>query len=670
MGKNQSKNAGLPQEAARFKVGDRVAVTMEVENFRLLQNDHGGWDAQMSLIFGNVGIVQRLLPNGGIMVHYKVANATWQLNPAAVEKLVAYRTGDKVRVCVTLETMKELQKGHGGYNEAMSTTIGKVGVVIGATPNFDVRVRVCGNSWWYNPLCLEAAPNSSIDDAADSCDSESSDDGSDVLAAGIAGLLLRHAVEDMREHLQRARGDGPNESPLHAACCHGNQEVVRELIEAGNDVNVRDRDGDTPLHYCAYSNEPGVMRLLANAGADLNAVNKQNRTPLHIAASKEHAECVRTLLSFSRRIDVNKQHVAGDTALHDAITIDAVEIASLLINFSTMDLSLTNERGFNSLHHACLKGNHIIAERILSKRPNLLNVAKNDGFTALHLAANNGHFRVAKILLSKRQCDMNAQASKGETPLMLAAIFGHWDIVELLVEAGADVNRQDQDGDTVIHYAIGRHQLSELLSSRISNAPTVQAIQQELPDGLLAPICYLANRGADVYIMNNKGISPLMVAAHYDLSEFIVAWASRRRFVAPERSIAVRGSLTGPQGDVKCKICRESDANVVFKPCGHQATCVECCARCKVCVTCSVPVQAKVNLDGTPVRSLEQNQRTQEELDSRLQELEDRHTCGICMDKPRDVVFLCGHGSCAVCAGNLNLCHMCRTPIERKIALY
>lgn len=102
-------------EITRFKVGDRVAVTMDVENFRLLQNDYGGWEAQMSLvrsshvisrafqhnlkatlitpeplhmqIFGNVGIVQKLLPSGGLMVHYKVANATWQLNPTAVEKV-------------------------------------------------------------------------------------------------------------------------------------------------------------------------------------------------------------------------------------------------------------------------------------------------------------------------------------------------------------------------------------------------------------------------------------------------------------------------------------------------------------------------------------------------------------------------------------------------------
>nr|XP_037281064.1 E3 ubiquitin-protein ligase MIB2-like [Rhipicephalus microplus] len=137
-----------------------------------------------------------------------------------------------------------------------------------------------------------------------------------------------------------------------------------------------------------------------------------------------------------------------------------------------------------------------------------------------------------------------------------------------------------------------------------------------------------------------------------------------------EASRPSRQSSASPLTGEKCKICIESEANVVFQPCGHRTTCQECSVRCKVCLTCAVPIQEKVDLDGMPVRGREQNQTTPRDLDSRLQELEDRHTCNICMEKPRDVVFMCGHGSCKVCAENLDLCHMCRVPIERKIALY
>ncbi|XP_075745816.1 E3 ubiquitin-protein ligase MIB2 isoform X3 [Rhipicephalus microplus] len=567
MGKEQSRAACTSKGDVadkgpdRFKIGDRVAVTMDVETFRLLQNDYGGWEAQMSLIFGNVGIVQRVLPNGGIMVNYKVANATWQLNPVAVEKLIAYKPGDKVKVCVTPEAMKELQKGHGGYYEHMRPSIGKVGIVLSSMPDYDVYVRVCNRVWLFNPLCLEPAPNSPIDNS----DSSSSQTAADNMVDLVGNLEdLRQALEHFGEVVQRARRRSLQESPLHTVCYHGNEDMAKTLIDAGNDVNVKDIDGNTPLHYCAVG----------------------------------------------------------------------------------------------------------IAERILSKRLNLLNVAKNDGFMALHLAAKNGHIRVVKTLLSKRQCDMNAHASKGETPLMLAAFFGHWDIVEILVEAGADVNRQDQDGDTVLHYAISRHHLIALHSPDTSNSPTLSAIARELPNERLAPLCYLANRGADFHIMNNKGISPLIMAAATDILEHIAAWASRSRFTVSEASRVTRQSSASPLTREKCKICIESEANVVFQPCGHRTTCQECSVRCKVCLTCAVPIQEKVDLDGMPVRGREQNQTTPRDLDSRLQELEDRHTCNICMEKPRDVVFMCGHGSCKVCAENLDLCHMCRVPIERKIALY
>ena len=57
-------------------------------------------------------------------------------------------------------------------------------------------------------------------------------------------------------------------------------------------------------------------------------------------------------------------------------------------------------------------------------------------------------------------------------------------------------------------------------------------------------------------------------------------------------------------------------------------------------------------------------------LQRRLQEMEDTHLCGICLENKRNVAFLCGHGACAQCAQPLSICHMCRKPINHKINLY
>lgn len=49
----------------------------------------------------------------------------------------------------------------------------------------------------------------------------------------------------------------------------------------------------------------------------------------------------------------------GDTALHDAISKENLEILDLLINIPEIDFTLKNKRGFNVLHHAALKGNNL-----------------------------------------------------------------------------------------------------------------------------------------------------------------------------------------------------------------------------------------------------------------------------------------------------------------------
>lgn len=79
-----------------------------------------------------------------------------------------------------------------------------------------------------------------------------------------------------------------------------------------------------------------------------------------------------------------------------------------------------NNRGFNVVHHAALKGNNAAMEKLLSIARQLVDVKKDDGFAALHLACLNGHRAVAETLLSLGQADVDLRNNKRQTPLLLA----------------------------------------------------------------------------------------------------------------------------------------------------------------------------------------------------------------------------------------------------------
>lgn len=120
-------------------------------------------------------------------------------------------------------------------------------------------------------------------------------------------------------------------------------------------------------------------------------------------------------------------------------------------------------------------------------------------------------------------------------------------------------------------------------------------------------------------------------------------------------------------------MCSElSEENVELEPCHHKPACEDCSSRMKKCLHCGVPVARRVTKDGRviPPKSRQPSAERMRYLECKIAEIEESHACSICMEKKRNVVFMCGHSACSKCADTLKTCHMCRKAITQKIPIY
>ncbi|MEW6356608.1 MAG: ankyrin repeat domain-containing protein [Planctomycetota bacterium] len=87
-------------------------------------------------------------------------------------------------------------------------------------------------------------------------------------------------------------GCGGKSGKLRSAAKAGNVERVKQLLDAGADINGADMFSQTALHLAALHGHKDVVQLLIDRGADVNPTDESGATPLNYARSKGHQDIV------------------------------------------------------------------------------------------------------------------------------------------------------------------------------------------------------------------------------------------------------------------------------------------------------------------------------------------------------------------------------------------
>lgn len=234
---------------------------------------------------------------------------------------------------------------------------------------------------------------------------------------------------------------------LSSAALFGHTEIVALLLEAGAEVNARNRDGSTPLHSAAFLGQYEAAELLLENGAGINIRNGDGGTPLDATGVDwETTGFIAGLLKIKidrEKVETGRVKVVELLRQHGASTNTSSESNTLCDAVRSRDLQAVKEQLANGVD---------------------INAEDSEfGVTALSWAALLGNTEIAKFLIAKG-ADVNARSRDGSTPLHSAAFLGRTEIAELLIQKGAEVNLKNYRDEIPLDVSVVDWETTEFIA--------------------------------------------------------------------------------------------------------------------------------------------------------------------------------------------------------------
>jgi ankyrin repeat protein len=203
-----------------------------------------------------------------------------------------------------------------------------------------------------------------------------------------------------------------------------------------------------------------MVELLLSQGADINIKNDKGWAPLHFAIFFKQPAIVKLLLD--KNVDIEEK-VQGVPPLIGAV--ENPEIANILIEKGA-DIKARDGQGWTALFYAVDKGRLDMVKLFLDKGADI-HTKSNNGDSLLVHAIDSNQPDIVEFLL-QNGLDINERHNiVGTTPLMAAAVMNREKIAAILINKGANITAQLQNGDTALALAIqkGHKNIVKLLQT-------------------------------------------------------------------------------------------------------------------------------------------------------------------------------------------------------------
>ncbi|WP_026364322.1 ankyrin repeat domain-containing protein [Brachyspira innocens] len=243
-------------------------------------------------------------------------------------------------------------------------------------------------------------------------------------------------------------------TPLMNAIRGRKIEAVKILLEHNADVTkIKDNSGRNAFFWAAALDELEMLKLFEKYNPDFNTVDNAGSTVLFYTGEHETIDYL-----LKNGTDINKKNKSGRTPLiQHSLAYEAQDLVKFLIE-NGADVNAQDNEGITTLMFAVKDYNIEIVNMCLSANANL-HIKDKEGktalfYTLLYFYAIDYGKNMTYNMFGKINTEITELITGNRKKEQEEATKNVIKFVKLLIDNGADINSQDNKGNTLLMYAI------------------------------------------------------------------------------------------------------------------------------------------------------------------------------------------------------------------------